>query len=399
MIEIKDKRKCSGCGACAGICPQNCIKMSPDQEGFSYPEVDVTKCIGCGKCEKVCPVLNTVTFHSHPHTMVARTKDRDLLKKCTSGGVFTAMAKACTREGGIAFGAVYLDSFEVVHSKIETEDEVEKLAGSKYVQSNMDGVYPQIREALLAKKDVIFCGTPCQVAGLNGFLGKSYDNLLLVDLVCHGVPSPTLWKKYLEYIQTSKGQLRAVNFRGKSFGYHVTVMEETFCDGKVLTGSARTNLMSKCYFKNIADRPICYHCPFKTVSRVSDLTLFDSWHASELVKEITDDDMGYTNILIHTEKGRQFLNTYGNDLILFSADTEKALSLDGKMATSSVAEPLQREVFYQMLEEKGIKNTVDELIPISRKDYLIEKSKRVLCCLGILNVIKKRKSKRERNQT
>lgn len=383
MIELQRKEDCCGCTACASACPVNCIEMQEDKEGFKYPQINKDWCINCQKCEKVCPVINKPNNEMEPAALLARTKDMELLQKCTSGGVFTEIAREAVKRGGIAYGAVYGEKFKVQHERIVELADIEKVPGSKYVQSDVGKIFAQVKKDVENGKRVVFCGTPCQVAGLKNFLGKQWDNLLLIDLVCHGVPSPKLWKAYVELLEEKYGELAYANFRSKRLGYHVSVMEERFESGKSQIGSARTNLMSKCFFQNAADRPICYECPFKTVSRCSDLTIFDGWHAAEYVDGLKDDDKGYTIILIQSDRGKRYIEN-AKDLTLYEIDIDRAISLDGKMAVSSVQRPQWRDDFYQLLELGGIERTVQNLFPISWRDHLIEKSKLVLKRLGVL---------------
>jgi coenzyme F420-reducing hydrogenase beta subunit len=388
MIEIQRKEDCCGCTACVNACPVNCIQMQEDTEGFKYPHVDRERCVNCHNCEKVCPVINTPKSKREPSAFLARTRDARLLSKCTSGGVFTEIARETVKNGGIAYGAVYEEGFKIQHERIADLTGIEKLPGSKYVQSDVGTVFTQVKEDLISGKHVVFCGTPCQVAGLKNYLGKEYGNLMLIDLVCHGVPSPKLWQAYVDYLENKYGKLQFANFRSKRLGYHVSVMEERFENGKTQIGSARTNLMSKCFFQNAADRPICYECPFKTVSRCSDLTIFDGWHASEYVSGLKDDDKGYTVILVQSERGEKILSEYRDNFNLYEINTERAISLDGSMAINSVKRPQIREEFYLLLQAYGIEKTVEKIFPITKKDYVVEDIKVILKKLGILSMVK-----------
>lgn len=390
MIEILRKEECCGCTACASICPVTCIKMQEDVEGFKYPAVDIAKCVNCHKCEKVCPVINSPKNEKKPSAYLARTREEDLLQSCTSGGVFTTIAKRVVENGGIAYGVIYDEDFVVRHERVTDLAGVEKLPGSKYVQSDIGVAFSQVLADLKVGKNVVFCGTPCQVAGLNNFLGKTYENLLLIDLVCHGVPSPKLWKNYVAYLESKNGKLLYANFRSKRLGYHVSVMEERFANGKSQIGSARTNLMSKCFFQNVADRPICYECPFKNLSRCSDITIFDGWHASEYVPDLKDDDKGYTIILTQSGKGKDYIEK-SERFALYEIDLDRTIALDGKMAVNSVNRPESRDRFYDLLESKGIEGTVQTLFPISKTDHMIEKSKLILDKTGILQKVKQLK--------
>lgn len=391
MINIIRNEECSGCTACMNSCPVGCIQMQEDSEGFCYPTIDKEKCIECRKCENVCPVKHTPDINIDPQAYLIRTKDKKILSECTSGGFLTTIAKDIVLSGGTAYGAVYDDSFRVVHERIDQLGAVDKLSGSKYVQSNLGDIFIKVRDDINKGGQVVFCGTPCQVAGLKKYLGREYDNLLLVDLVCHGVPSPKLWRKYLDHIEEKNGKPEYVNFRSKRLGYHVSVMEERFVGGRKQFGSARTNLMSKCYFKNVADRPICYECPFKMVSRCSDFTIFDGWHADKYVQGLKDDDRGYTIVIAQSDKAKEKI--LRSDLFnCYSICMDDAIALDGSMAIKSVIRPASRDVFYSLLNTGGIVETVNKLFPISRRDIYIEKTKMLLFKTGLLSLIKKIKS-------
>ena len=392
MIELQKREDCSGCSACASICPVECIIMQDDFEGFKYPQVNKDKCVNCHKCEKVCPVINRPKQKGDKlKAYLARTKDDKLLQRCTSGGVFTEVARQIVKGGGVAYGVVYGENFTVKHERIADLSDIDRLPGSKYVQSDLGTIFLTVKKDIEAGKQVVFCGTPCQVAGLNNFIGKKCDNLLLFDLVCHGVPSPKLWGKYVAFLENKYGKLEDVNFRSKRLGYHISTMEESFVNGKSQIGSARTNLMSKCFFQNAADRPICYECPFKTVFRCSDFTIFDGWHASDYVQNFKDDDRGYTIILAQSEESSKYIESQ-DYLKTIPINMAEAISKDGKMVVNSVSKPKSRDDFYQLLDSKGIENTVKILFPITRMDYAIEKLKLLLDKLGILRKIKAMKS-------
>ena len=398
MLVINDKEKCSGCTACQSICPVKCINMIEDDEGFKYPQVDIPKCTNCNKCVQVCPVINSIKDNKlyEKVAYLSRVKNTELLMTSTSGGIGTALAKLVVQQGGTAYGAVFNKNFEVVHEPIKDIDSVVRLAGSKYVQSEIGLTLKHVKIDLDKGEKVYFCGTPCQVAGLKNYLIKDYSNLVLVDLVCHGVPSPKLWKEYINYLIQENGALESINFRKKAYGYHVATMEEKFITGKRQLRSGRTNLMLKCFFSNIADRPICYNCPFKTYAHASDLTLFDGWHASELVPNLKDDDRGYTNIIVHTKKGEDILGEIKPDIDIIKVDMQLAINLDGNMMLNVVQFNDKRNVFYKLLNQEGIKKTVNTLIPILLIDNLIEKSKIVFHKIGIIKFVKKVKSLSER---
>lgn len=318
---------------------------------------------------------------------VVQAKNNELLMQCTSGGFFTTIAKAFVKDGGYVCGVVYDNNFEVKHIITNKIDDVRRFAGSKYVQSNLGNTYLEIAKLLTENKKILFCGTPCQVSGLKRFLiskGIDQSNIYLIDLVCHGVPSPDLWDAYIDYAVKKRGVLKSVNFRSKYLGYHTSVMEEINVEDKRYVGSARTHLMSKIFFSNIADRPCCYQCQFKTVKRECDLTIFDSWHAGILNKEIQDNDKGYTNVIIQSKKGHQLFMKHIKLFDAYPCEYKKAIELDGIMATQSVERNKDREKFYKSFYNNGIEKAVDQLIPISFIDYLIEKVKIIIKRSSIL---------------
>lgn len=199
MIQIRDKKKCCGCTACVEICPKQCIKMKPDMEGFLYPTVDQDKCIDCGTCDGVCPTLNgKLEIETVQKAYLVQHRNDDVRMDSSAGGAFTAIASYVLERGGVVFGAAYNKNFQVRHTYIEKVEELRKFRNSKYVQSDMGNCFRQARDFLKADRWVCFSGTPCQIEGLANFLKKPYEQLILVDVVCHGIPSPLIWNKYLE---------------------------------------------------------------------------------------------------------------------------------------------------------------------------------------------------------
>jgi hypothetical protein len=253
-------------------------------------------------------------------------------------------------------------------------------------------LFVEIKKALEQNKKVLFCGTPCQVSGLKKYIGEA-DGLYLVDLACHGVPSPMIWRDYVDYAIGRRGPLKYVNFRSKRLGYSVSVMEEINVNGKAYFASPRTHLMSKIFFRNIADRPSCYECKFKTISRCSDLTLFDSWHAAQLCSGLEDDNCGFTNVIVQSEKGRRLIEQYHSFFLGFECDTCKAVEADGKMILSSVQKPSARDLFFDYYSHNGLVNTVNHFLPIKRSDMVIEYIKILLNKLGLLRCLKRLKDK------
>lgn len=288
MIENDIKSNCCGCSACANICPQKCIIMIPDEEGFLYPKVDAEKCIHCGKCKNVCPFENYMepTDEISTECYAAQyngSASEQVLSRCASGGVYTALAEYILGQGGVTVGAGFDDALEVRHIIISERQQFLTHSGSKYVQSQIDNIYMKTKEILELGEKVLFSGTPCQVAGLKYFLGKDYEYLYCIDIICAGVASPKVFRAYKTILENKySSSLKEVNFKHKTYGYHSSTMSLVFSNGKKYAHSRLTDLMMRCFTSRICDRPSCEKCVIRGKNRVSDLSLFDCWHYEAL---------------------------------------------------------------------------------------------------------------------
>ena len=306
MIDF-ESINCCGCSACVSACPWDCLSMVPDKEGFLFPQVTAAdQCIECGKCASVCPVLNRKQERKvEQQAFIVQNTDEKTRLQSTSGGAFSAIAEEALRRGGVVYGAAYDPAFQVVHLEAESADDLWKFRNSKYVQSNMDGVFDRVLDRLKSGRFVCFSGTPCQVEGLLAFLGKSYDRLITVDVVCHAIGSPLIWQKYLELTSgTDKDQ---ICFRWKHYGYKYSTMS-FFQGGKeVYFSGVESDPMLRAYFTNNCARNSCYDCPFKKRYRASDITIWDCYHP-EFFDKTFSDDKGTSSVLIHSEKGKLFFD-------------------------------------------------------------------------------------------
>jgi len=394
MIEIKDKKECCGCGACSSICPKNCITMKSDIEGFLYPNVDMSGCVGCDLCEKVCPIIHKKTEDdmSSMEAYVVRTKKDDVLKESTSGGFFSVLSEYVLRKKGTAYGVIVDDENNIIHAGCNNANMeiLKKFSGSKYVQTNAGTCFREIKDKLELDELVCFSGTPCQVAGLKGYLGKEYDNLITVDLICHGTPSQKLWKKYVEYQEKKyHSKIDYINFRNKTYGYHSGTMKIEFENGKTYYASGRIDPMLKSFYKDISSRPSCYSCAFKTVSHVSEFTMFDCWSASNLVTGLKDDDKVYTNVFIQNARGKKLWNEIKDNYIYHKADVKAMIERDGCMVKNSSHLHPRRKDFYNTLDQDDFMEHIQAFIPISIKDRLVEKSKALFYRTGTIFVLKR----------
>lgn len=283
-----------------------CIQMIPDEEGFLYPVVDTETCIHCGRCEQVCPVSAKREEKSFPQeAYVLQHRDEDVRHESTSGGAFSAIAEWIIGQGGVVFGAAFTDDFTVIHTAVEEKKDLWKFRNSKYVQSDVGRTYEEAAACLSQGRWVCYSGTPCQIEGLAAYLGKPYERLITVDIVCHGVPSPLIWRKYLEMQDGKLGSYAGIRFRDKYYGYKYSTLSFFDRVGKTIYAHGiDTDQMTRAFFSDICDRPSCYHCPFKKRYRVSDFTLWDCFDVF-LYDRRMDDDRGTSSVLIHTDKGRQ----------------------------------------------------------------------------------------------
>lgn len=307
MIQIKDKADCCGCTACASICPKDAITMEPDTLGFKYPKVDLDKCIDCGLCEKVCAFNDNYDKSlnlKEPEIYAARHKDIHEIETSRSGAAFIAISDYILENGGIVYGVGYKDHFRVAHKRATTKEERNEFKGSKYVQSDLDGIFRQVKEDLKQGNTVLFSGTPCQTAGLNSYIGnKLRENLVLVDIVCHGVPGPYMWRDYLDYLEKKQGsKICWVNFRDKQ-EYGWAAHKETF---KFVKGEGKMSF-TYLFYQNIMFRHSCGKCHFANTQRPSDITIADFWGWEKTDPEFNKDNKGVSLVLVNTEKVANFL--------------------------------------------------------------------------------------------
>ena len=358
MIKIIQKEQCCGCSACLHICPNHSLSFREDKEGFLYPQVDTATCIECELCEKVCPVLNQGEERMPLKVYAAKHADDEIRMKSSSGGIFTLLADQIIDKGGVVFGARFNENWEVVHDYTETKEGLAPFRGSKYVQSNIGISYKQVEEFLKTGREVMFTGTPCQVAGLKKFLRKDYENLLTVDFVCHGVPSPMVWRKYLEEEIVRQGNnpvVTGVNFRDKSTGWKkysfVLNFSKASADGEqnsVLSSVFTDNAYMNAFLSDLSLRPSCYACPAKAGKSGADITIGDFWGIENIMPTI-DDDKGVSLLIINSHRGREFMDI---ECGFISVDLEVGLGRNPSYRHSAVF-PVNRPYFFHYHSSKG----------------------------------------------
>ena len=351
-IDTSDKTKCCGCGACVVACPQSCIRLVPDEEGFEYPVIDLQACVDCGECLSVCGMQSPVAARKVEATYAGWHTSPTIRAKGTSGSVFSALAEAVFRSGGFVVGAAFAPDFKSVRHQIaDSMPLVEPFLGSKYVQSETDGCFGEIVKVLNTGQSVFYAGTPCQVASLR-HLVKNHRLLITCDIVCHGVPSPAVYKRYITELETHRGATIVKHaFRDKTCGWNFPRILSIFNDGRTRWRLPWTDLYSYGFYANVFLRPCCYVCPFATADRVGDLTLADCWRLAASHPQY-DDNQGTSLVLENSEKGHELLRkaSQGGWLFLGDYDFGLACSRNAPLcapATMSTA----REAFFKVFVE------------------------------------------------
>ena len=319
--------------------------MTADELGFLYPQIDESLCVDCGLCEKVCPVFNENEIKSTPKAYAVKNIDENIRMQSSSGGTFTAIAEKILADGGVVFGAAFSDDFKTVHHiAIENSEDLYKLRGSKYVQSRIDTSFTDAKKELEKGRKVLFTGTPCQIGGLLSYLRKDYNNLITQDIICHGVPAPYVWSKYVELREEKAGaNTTSASFRAKNTGWVKFSMLMNFQNGKEYTQPLSDDLFMQGFLNNVYLRSSCYDCAFKTIHRKADITLADFWGVWNVLPQMND-DKGVSLVITNTQKGEDIINSISNQFEIIEADLSEAVKYNSA-AEKSVPHNAQREAF------------------------------------------------------
>ncbi len=306
MIELAAKNLCSGCSACFAVCPKDAIEMCPDEHGFLHPCIDAAKCISCGLCEKICPVLHPGKPDANPTAYAARTKDLALRLASSSGGIFTELAKTVLAKGGVVFGCILeKGTVKAIHAKAESLDELAAMRGSKYVQSDLRGTLREAKAELEKDRAVLFSGTPCQIAGLHAFLGRTHDNLLTVEVICHGTPAPEVFEKFKrEEERRANSALMTIAFRNKTYSWKRCSLVSSFADTNEHWVDLYSHPFMKAFLADLCLRKSCHACQSREGRSGADFTIADFWGIENVSPEL-DDDKGTSLVICHTEKARE----------------------------------------------------------------------------------------------
>lgn len=382
------KNQCCGCSACQDVCPKNAITMVEDKEGLLYPVIDENKCIDCGMCCNVCPSINVKTKESLLKAYAAYNKNEKIRLKSSSGGIFTLIAEDILKKNGIVYGAAFDENFEVKHIRITNITELEKLRGSKYVQSNCNGIYSKCKRDLDSGMNVLFSGTPCQIEALKCYLKKSYDNLFCIDIICHGVPSRLVWRKYLQYrVNFAKSKIEQIAFRLKNEGWKQYAVQFVFANGTAYCQNLHKDIFMRGFLKNLYLRPSCYACKFKTKERISDITLADFWGINNIYPDI-DDDKGISLVIVHSIKGSNLFEKLKTNMFCIEVNIDNAIKYNKSMIIS-VKNNIERNKFFsELLNYDYIETLIEKYSKDTFKEKLKKYLKVILLKFGIFNFIK-----------
>ena len=356
---ICDKEICTGCGACAQRCPLQCVEMVVDEEGFKRPLIDSSRCSSCGLCKKICPAANKFKDSGkEPKAFAAINSDEKIRLSSSSGGVFTALAESIINDGGVVVGAALDDNNRVVHKLCRSKDELGLLRGSKYVQSDGGDTFIQTKDLLESGIPVLYTGTPCQIDGLYAFLGKEYSNLYTQDIICHGVPSPMIWQKYLlENEKKADSKAVGVSFRDKRSGWQKYSLNIKFENGGEHVKTVTQDAYMRGFISHLYLRPSCSICSSKQIHRRSDITLADFWGIEE--EHIFNDNKGSSAVMVHTKKGEELLSKASKSLKLVESDFEKVIANNRSYNLSSKSSRFRCE-FFKTVSKNSVCSSVDK---------------------------------------
>ncbi|QKN23698.1 Coenzyme F420 hydrogenase/dehydrogenase, beta subunit C-terminal domain [Caproicibacterium lactatifermentans] len=391
MKLIKQKQNCSGCSACASICPNHCITMKEDKEGFLYPFIDDTQCINCGKCKSRCPVFQQRKVQRKPKAFAAYSKHDSVREASSSGGLFTELAQQVLQSGGAVFGASFDDCFHVVHTYVQNTQDLNKLRGSKYVQSSIGDAYAETEALLKEGRKVYFSGTPCQISGLKTYLEKDYENLVCQDLICHGTPSPKVWRNYVRFREdTAQSSAHKISFRNKTQGWQKFSLLFQFINGTEYRQTLDCDSYLHLFLSNVCLRPSCSNCAFKGLDRQSDITLADFWGVNQMMPSMFD-DKGTSLVIVNTDKGKKLFDSISDSVIVKPVDFNQAIQYNPAIGQSVEASP-KRESFFTDLEKEPFEEVLKKYGSDSFSTKIKRKTKgaikQTLSSLGMLDKVK-----------
>lgn len=365
MVLIKEKTKCTGCTACLNICPADAIKMVNDNNGFAYPVADEAKCVNCNLCDSACPIINDTKVENDfaPICKIAWNNDNNVRFLSTSGGIFSSLADYVIEKNGFVVGAELTENNEVKHSVVSNSQSLNNLRKAKYVQSNLENVFKEIKLLLDSKNKVLFSGTPCQNAGLQNYLKKKYENLITVEVICHGVASQYVFSAYLDSLEKHyNSKVKSVEFRNKDMGWQKYTNKVTMTDGSTYQRERNEDEYMLGYLKHsLFLRPSCTDCKFKGFPRIADITLGDFWGIEKIMSDI--DDRGVSAVIINSKKGLSIFNMITENIYQYDVCLNDILSGNSSL-NESVKLGKYSEYFYKKIKKD---NFIDLIRKIDKK--------------------------------
>lgn len=391
MIELfKEKKDCCGCSACANVCPTSAITMKADDEGFLYPQIDISKCNECELCKRVCAFQNgydTKENFDIPYVYAVKHVDDKIRTSSSSGGAFTAIAEDLFNKNGVVYGVALDKDFAVVHQRAETIEESVKFKGSKYVQSDLKNIFQNVKEDLAMGRQVLFTGTPCQTAGLNSYLmNTDKSKLLLCDLVCYGTPSPLIWEDHVRFLEKKmKSEIDEYLFRSKVKGWQISTVQITYKNGKKDYESKLSQAHKNLFFSGVMMRPACYNCKYTNFNRPSNITIADFWGIEKHMPEFFD-NKGVSLVLVNNPKGEVLFNNIKGNLEYKESNTDvcKHSSLH-----QPAKPPPKRNMFWLDYKGHGYKYVIKKYVGYGNLNSLKRFLNESLQKIGLLNFIKK----------
>lgn len=347
MPLLCEEKLCTGCGACENKCPFGAITLVENREGFLAPAVNQALCKECGLCEKACPILKDPKFEklSEPGVYACWSHDREVREQSSSGGIFSLIAKEVLEEGGVVFGAAFDETFGVQHTYIESYDQIDSLRRSKYVQSRTGNSFKEAETFLKAGRRVLYVGTPCQVAGLIGYLGKPYENLITCNFVCYGVPSPKVWRNYLTY-RTGNKKLKGLSFRDKKHsGWKQYTLRMDYEDGTSYIKKANDDAYFIGFGRSLFSRLSCFDCRFRYSNTKADITLADFWGVEKLEGIEIKEDKGVSLVLTNTPQGEAWIQRISDRMFIQRRTFQEAASSNPKLVSSPKLPPNRAKFF------------------------------------------------------
>lgn len=364
MIKILRKEDCVGCGACVDVCYRHAISWKIDDEGFWYPDTDLYKCTDCGLCETVCPVINSEKLNKTnidaPAVYAAYHKDPKTRFSSTSGGLYSAFAEQMIEQQGYIGGAVWTHNLQAKQIVSNKPEDLIRLRGSKYFQSDSTGLFIEIKSLLNKGEKVLICGCPCQMAAIRSYLKKDYPNLLILDFICNSINSPKVFKKYIKNLESQYGS-RVISYHPKSKeygGWHNFAFKATFEDGQVYAKKKTDDDFTHCFIgSHVAARPCCFECRFKKIPRVADITIADFWGIEKINPEM-DSPNGTSLVIINNSKGENFFEQIKDKIIYTKQTLEEASYSNLNLYRNIPPSAVDRKIFFNLLNYNGFSEAV-----------------------------------------